>query len=671
MIRVLAVLAALVVGGCSIFNDPDRNPQPPGGSGGDGGTGGMGTGGFGGDPGVELFCDDDLDDDNDTLTDCDDSDCAEEPACCERRSTTLDENWDRADLRDLWVLSPTDDWSPNRVVFNGENFVGDFGLADQTRALVSGDCVSLALGGWVSTTLRSTDGTGCTNDEPCERYAGVVLSTETVVAPGGKLQDELAVTLHAGGLVLVTQADVELARTTTGVDQDTTVEVLLRPRLNDAQQPILVATVSVAGEMLLEEFPVAPIQTLVAEGDCAQTPGLHVAAQSQGDGVYVGPLGTDRADCANPGQFEKQVATLTGSSLRFAANWRSRYVGAPTLASSRNAISDVQWDVLVEGSSDLPELEPVTHVGYAIGQARDTTDPGAEWSTTDWQTSDGPKLGENPPSCIDAPGTCVDGISVREPYLLAELNPDRTLRDLVLAFARELSPDPPDVYGLQVLKPLGSPTTPLATPLVATVSPDDLPECVGLRDPALIPVDPTAQNGYWLLYTCIQGPAPPTEIHALRLSRALEVIEEAGQPLRRVVLRASELGPFAAGGIRSPEPVITFTNDTLRLRIWFLARTEVGGWSVALAEARTRALSVFAFELPEALPFVVNPVLTEQAPLVRSDCLTEECSITGIAVTQRADDPDTLRFLLARRMLVPDGSRIDQLIPLEQVWRLP
>ncbi|MBW2685995.1 MAG: hypothetical protein JRE19_08770 [Deltaproteobacteria bacterium] len=536
---------------------------------------------------------------------------------------------------------------------------------------MSNDCVSLALGGWVNTTLRSTDATGCGPSDTCDRYAGVVLTVATDSAPGSKLQDELAVTLHAGGLVLVTQADVEVARTAAGVDENVDVEIELRPTLDDLNLPILRANVTVAGELLLEDFTVATIGDLVRSGDCAEIPGLHVAAQGRGEGVYVGPLETAKQDCANPSQFDEQSATLSGSSLEFTPSWVEAYVGSPALASSRNSVSDVQWDLIVEGSNHGPELEPTTHIGYALGHARVATDEGGDWRLDTWESSGSPKVGDDPPACLD--GTCDDNRSVREPHLLAELNDEQELRDLVLSFARELVTDPSerDVFGIQIVRPVGGPGTSIALPGTPTLSPDEIPECISLRDPALIPVDPEAQEGYWLLFTCIEGAGAATEIHAVRISRALEVIREGGGPMRRVVLVASELGPFAAAGIRSPEPLISFEKDGMRLRIWFLAQSTPGDWAVALAEARTHDTSILQFELPEPVPFPVNPILSNASTLVQSGCLDEECNITGIAVAPRADDLSRLRFLLARRLNLPGGGRTDQLIPLEQTWSKP
>ena len=649
----------LLTGGCSWLNAPERNLTPP-----DGGV----------DGGIELFCDDQLDDDNDKAFDCADTDCAQEPACCELRRTTLSEDWTAATLGDDWTFAPTAGgaWGPLRPSLDGTTFVGGFLPDDSPRALLSKDCVSLGLGGWLNTTLRTTDATGCGPNTECERYAGVVLTVADDSAFGSKLQDELAVTLHAGGLVLVTQADVEVARVTVGIDENIDVEIELRPKLDDENLPIMNATVTVDGELLVVGFTVAAITDLLIEGDCAEIPGLRVAAQGRGGGVYVGPLQTAKQDCANPSQFDEQSAILTGSSLELNPSWVSAYVGSPALASSRNSISDVQWDLMLEASNDPPELESTTHIGYAIGHARVATDEAGDWPLSGWTKSSSPKVGDDPPSCLD--GSCPDNRSVREPHLLAELNEEGELRDLVLSFARELvsAPSERDLFGIQVVRPVSSPATALTLPETPTLSPAEIPECMSLRDPALIPVDPDAQEGYWLLFTCVGAPGTAaSEIHAVRISRSLEVVREGGGPMRRVVLVASELGPFAAAGIRSPEPVISFEKDGMRLRIWFLAQSTPGEWGVALAEARTHDTSLLEFELPEPVPFLVNPIVSSSSSVVLSGCLAEDCTITGIAVAPRADDPSRLRFVLARRLYLPGGDRTDQLIPLEQTWSTP
>ena len=141
------------------------------------------------------------------------------------------------------------------------------------RALLSKDCVSLALGGWVEHELAHDRFDRMRAERPLRRYAGVVLSVATDSAPGSKLQDELAVTLHAGGLVLVTQADVEVARASVGVDESVDVAIELRPTLDDLNLPILIAKVTVAGQPILEGFTVATIGDLVWQGDCCRDPG--------------------------------------------------------------------------------------------------------------------------------------------------------------------------------------------------------------------------------------------------------------------------------------------------------------------------------------------------------------------------------------------------------------
>ena len=148
-----------------------------------------------------------------------------------------------------------------------------------------------------------------------------------------------------------------------------------------------------------------------------------MAAQGRGDGVYVGPLETAKQDCANPSQFDEQSATLSGANLEFTPSWVEAYVGSPALASSRNSVSDVQWDLIVEGSNHAPELEPTTHIGYALGHARVATDEGGDWRLDTWESSESPKVGDDPPSCLD--GSCDGNRSVREPHLLAELNDEQ------------------------------------------------------------------------------------------------------------------------------------------------------------------------------------------------------------------------------------------------------
>ena len=122
----------LLGGGCSWLNAPERNLTPPGGD------------------GIELFCDDMLDDDNDLAFDCDDTDCAQEPACCELRRTTLSEDWTAANLSNDWVFTPTGGgaWGPLRPSIDGTTFVGGF-LARRLAARALEQGLRLARARWL------------------------------------------------------------------------------------------------------------------------------------------------------------------------------------------------------------------------------------------------------------------------------------------------------------------------------------------------------------------------------------------------------------------------------------------------------------------------------------------------------------------------------------------
>ena len=73
--------------------------------------------------------------------------------------------------------------------------------------------------------------------------------------------------------------------------------------------------------------------------------------------------------------------------------------------------------------------------------------------------------------------------------------------------------------------------------------------------------------------------------------------------------------------------------------------------------------------LPSLVPYVANPLLRGDEPVL-GGC-AGLCVITGVAVSATAGDSDELRFLVARRVVPPDGSAHDELVPLTQMWRAP
>ncbi len=659
MRALLAMLVTSLCASCSLSNAPDRN---------------FGTGGAGGRQ-VELLCANHSDDDGDELDDCEDPDCAEEPGCCERQRSALSEAWTSPDLSVDWLFAPSMAglWSPLRPAEGGRltGFLPD----DMPRALVSDDCVPMALGASVSVDLRASEPGDCGPNAACERYAAVVLTHPQDMLPGQRLQDELAVTMYAGGFVQLTQNGTPIATRAVPVDLEHGLEISLRPGRNDSGHASLSASVSLTPEggtrrTLVEGFPVAAIEDLVSTGSCAEVAGLYVAVEGRGSGVELGPLQANRQDCANPSQFDERSATLTRQTLGGSPPWTKGYVGAPTLASSHTPASDLQWDVWIEGSNDPPELETFVHVGYALGHGRATSDEGDNWSLEGWQMLDGPKLGHDPPSCVEVP--CGEPPpSFREPHLLAE--PSEEPASWVLSFAREQLPaEARDEFGIDFLRPVGPPDAQPQLSSVTAITPAQIEGCESLRDPALIPVDPDAEDGYWLFFTCVREDAAGHEIQALRLSADLALVEEAGVPVRQQVLSPNMLPGFADQGVFGPEPLVRFTAQGARLRLWFMALSAAGERSVAVAEANTQDATSLGFELPRFESHPVNPILSEDSTLVRNRCSPDErCSISGIAVSQRADDPERLRFLLARRVNGSDGMGRDELIPLEQDWRVP
>lgn len=655
----LAVLLAILGASCSLSNPPDRD---------------FGTGGTGGRR-VELLCSNQTDDDGDQLDDCDDPDCAEEPNCCERQRSALSEAWTNPDLSIDWRFAPSmaDPWSPQRPAEGGRitGFVPD----DIPRALVSDDCVPMALGASVSVALRASEPGDCGQNAGCERYAALVLTHPQDMLPGQRLQDELAVSMYAGGFVQLTQNGTPIATRAVALSLNHMLEISLKPARDENGHASLSATVSLTPEggnrrSLVEGFPVASIEDLVSVGSCVEVAGLHVAVEGRGTGVELGPLQASQQDCANPSHFDERSATLTRQTLGASPPWTEAYVGAPTLGSSRTPASDVQWDVWIEGSNDPPELETFVHVGYALGHARATSDEGQNWSLGGWEMLSGPKLGHDPPSCVEVP--CGEPPpSFREPHLLAE--PNEEPASWVLSFAREQTPAAArDSFGIDFLRPVGPPAARPQLSSVTAITPGQVEGCESLRDPALIPVDPLVEDGYWLFFTCVRDDAMGNEIQALRVSADLALVEEAGVPLRQRVLHAEMLPEFAAQGVQSPEPLIRFTAQGARLRLWFVALSGVGERSIGVAEANAQDAGTLRFELPRFESHPVNPILSQESTVVRNRCGQEEqCSISGIAVSPRADEPERLRFLLARRVKGSDGMGRDELIPLEQDWRVP
>ena len=621
---------------------------------------------------MERFCDDGEDNEGDGLSDCADFDCIGSTVCCdEPPSTPVDQGWAGSNPFSSWTALPSTNPQLPTVGDDGDRTViTAFASVDTPSAIAFDPCIPMTLGIDLEIELKALGTPACEPDKPCPPYAAVVLTLEPDMEEGQQLRDELAILLYGGGLLRLTRNTTEeIARTPFPAREWVTAHVTIVPLVGEGE-PVLRAriTAEAAGEQVVvsDDLRLTGLDRLINTGDCSQVPGLNLAIEGQGSAVLVGQVRASRQTCVNPSQFQPLDATLMSENLGFdgsAEPWTVGSFGAPTLASSRIG-GRLQWDLLVE-ASDLPPETPV-RVGHAIGHARTTTAGGqgpAQWGA--WESSIDPKAGDLPPSCIG--DGCPMLTSVREPHVLA-----RSSSELILSFAQELPDAPPGPlrFGLQVIASAGPPDAVVTLPNGLRLIPGDLPSsagCVSLRDPSLIPVNSDASEGYWLLFTCVPESGTVTEVQAVKLDEDLALEEGADGLVHRVVLDASA---FGAVEIRSPEPVVVHSDRGATIRLWSILASSTGARSVGLAVG-------FAIDedlvqsFPPLVPFPINPVIESDSPSLGPCLEGEECTLQSLAVTPRADDPSRLRFLLARRVKQTDGGRRYELVPVDQVWKIP
>ena len=593
---------------------------------------------------------------------------------CTREKILISENWTTSDLSVNWAFAPTEPpaWQPSRSIVGSDRVISDFGLPNESHALIEKSCAPMALGNEITVQLRAKGQFPCDNDEPCDEYAGVVLSRFDDMNRGERLLDELAVSMHAGGYLQVTQSGNEVASELLSTDEPYEVRVQLAAGFDEDNVGALFASVRVSSPLsagqLVGTFRVIALEDLLRDSSaCSQVPGLNIAIEGKGDGVDVGTLLARTPDCANPGQFDAPGATLTSEIMGFNPSWTTGSIGAPSLASSRNDADDISFEIMVDGSNDPPELEQITHVGYAIGHASTTVTPGQiTWGigASDWLSSGVPKLGDDPPSCVGS--SCPSNISAREPHIFTTLSEGK-ITNRIVSYAREVDTSSMrDVFALHISDQVDEAGIPL--PIDAPkVAPNELSECVSLRDPSVFPANSSGTQGYWAMFTCERDNGLPSQIHALRLQPNLEPVTPLDS---KVVIDPSTLGAFAEAGVFGAEPLVAFIPEQdAFVRVWFMARSIEGDISVGLVEAEASHSNLVSSTLPSLMPFPVNPVLTENASVL-GGC-PGICELKGLAVARRADDFERLRFVLARSVNSTTEGRFDELIPLEQFWRLP
>ncbi len=659
--------------GCSILNKPDEDHviEEATDAGldsstmSDGGDSGTDSGDGGTDAGCTVeICGNDVDDDCDGLEDCSDFDCAGLSQCCREAAgeTVLTEEWTAADPSIRWNITPPGAAFPMVSVVGSERRLSRF---TPDEAIILRTCTPLALG--LDVDIRFVPRASGSCSEDC--HAQLYLTLTQYLAPGGgRPLEDLGLRMDDEGVLSLRRAGVELARAPTAFPADTPVDVTLqiRPGLAEDGTPMLFATAYAGGAApVIAETAFKnqdDLETVLSA--CDEVPGLFLALAGNGDKVQVGRLEARLQECVNPNQFsvpDDEDSVLDAESLSI-DGWAGGGVGAPSLLSTTYAGSDTRWDVLVDGTN-IDRGTMFGLVGMAIGHATST-----DWDTLPWTESSGtPKGGDDPPGCTD--GTCDDNRSLREPGAYPVTNAGGELTAVIVAYAHEheeaVSMGSRDVYELRAQMVGAAATSPIVPgAAIATVTPvDDVP-CASLRDPALVPDSGSPTHGWWLFFTCEQTGARDS-IGAVRLNSGLGFVSDSYTQ----VLAPGELGEWGQGGVRDPAVVAEYEDAGTGgavYRLWFLARNRVGS-AVTVAMAQAQASETPADgPLPAFEPYPSNPLLGSRD---MPGCATAECYLTGIAVTRRAQERNTLRFLVARH--VNGSAPRYELVPLEQFWRSP
>ncbi|MBO6933986.1 MAG: hypothetical protein JJ863_03400 [Deltaproteobacteria bacterium] len=667
------LLALVMLGGCSLINDPDWNEDaPPFDGGHDMGDGGVPDGGDmeipdGGDMSPDMgrpseLCGVEGDEDMDGLEDCADFDCVDDPACCGGGVPVFDvTSWNTTEINRMLRLPsstpPTISTSDGQITRFDPN---------RTAAAMFPECMPLALGATMSVDFYpqpDQEGFNCGGAGQCDEFVQWVLAPADDIGVAGELLDELSVRVYPG-------LRVEVRRTGTVLDswrpEDAaapgtlmTLLVEVGPALDDAMVPVLRASIRIgySGEEHMFSTDAIRISDLLDEPGCEEVPGLYMALQGQGTNAgQIGVTFAGTLSCPNPAQFAPptDARPLTRVELDWDTSFTFGGIESPTIVSEGE--TDPFWHVMASGSNDQLELEQGDfRVGHAIGHASSSF-----WNQPTWPlSSEGARYGDDPPSCASMPLSCPsDPIgSVRDPFLL-----DIGEGNGIYAFAREVVPfmRPHGLYVAVGALNVTDGLTP--TEVLRPGDVGDGSECESLRDPALVPTGD--DDHYWLFYTCEQAAGRST-IRAARLDFFGSISVEDDTDAE--VLAPGDVQAFGATAVRGPEPLVATEADRDVIRVWFIGLDRDFEASIGVAIADVKNLSTTT-TAPELTPYPANPVLQ---PTDRSlDCATRVCEIYGFAVTDSPDDTRAglLRMLVARRVQVPGAGRFFDLFPLEQAW---
>lgn len=664
MSRVSLVLSFIILGsGCSVLFAPDRDAIGPDLDGAfiDAGADAMidasETDGCVGPETLEVTCNDMTDNDCDGEIDCFDFDCRSADNCC---TPTMAETACLDSTVPITGFLPQPAAAATDIMFSGGGCTGqvsEFTSAPgPTRGLVSRSCQPVNFG--MTYTVNFRIATPCPS---CIRadYAALSFGLTEVIVDPMDYADEFRFVILPDGSAFAEEAGTILgnpipANTFNGMFPIQLVVDLDPGPSTDGIDVLFVSAVATQGREqydLLVREPVMPLADLVCfmEGGGTAT-GLYAVVEGTGNFVQVDTaLSRQARGCANPSQFRRP---LMEPDLSIPAMCDVGGAGAPTLinycySNCDGSPPNVQWDLWADGSSmprqndtlDFLDFGTCGFVGSTLGSLPDGS-AGEPWDTA-----------QRPPLAAPYLWAIAQAEGAREPTLLAAYDDGAGVRvgDLWYAYARRETAMTDDftIYGGRIRR-TGSAVEDRAR--VLDLGMEALSECAALRDPLLLGdygIRGTGHGviGAFLLFTCDRSPgADSIGVAELELN-----IDTGRLELMEGTVNAnwltSSVGAFASRGVSAPEGFTEPSEDGVTLRLWFLAR---GVGSVAPTVGFAQGRGPLDGGLPVVTPYPANPILTNDSPAIRQDCVGEDCRITGLTVTPVVNDMVDYQFLIAR-----------------------
>lgn len=637
----LLIAFAVATGGCSILLEPDRDAIVRGMDAGpdarvDAGPDARVDAGCVPEQAFETSCNDDVDNDCDGLTDCEELECGASGFCCDMDGGGV---WPVDDLRD-WAEYPF----PNAA--NIQTSSVDFGTGQV--AISHGSCAPLAFGMRFDITFKiQSEGTS-------NEFASFVLAPVAEPRGGSFLADfrlRVGSDAHAraergGALIGETMRPLPATPSTVPAAVD------LTPGVDSMGRPVLFVSASIGGQVLVTDYVLMPLDDLRGASVGCEPDGLFVVLEGRGSSVQIASsLSARTRDCDSPTQFyDDSTGVLGGVVDRFATGpWRAGGLGEPTLShvSTPSAEPSERVDVFADAARLERSDEFLRPTDFAIG--------GTRRFRTRWiargPAADPELLGPMPSS--------------REPSVFVpnDAGVSNGITPL-LAFARE---DAPGSFEIALTTIALSPVA--ASPGVpySILRPSDVSDCESLRDPSLIALGPMPQSrGLLVFFTCEPTGSSPPWIGAAHIRHNGDVFEM--RQVFRMLVTPDIVGDYGQQGVFSPEVIITRSADAegegLEIRLWFLARSSSGRVRVALAYGE-----VATDGTPELTLFAGNPILDAEDAILGGTCPLG-CSIDSLAVMRTTDsvgfwNPPAYVFLIERTVFRTDG--VDHfLVPLRQ-----